>query len=423
MQRFIKSIGWLLLSGVCLALTSWVLAEQPVKIEPEGEGAWRLTTTLMGQADRLDWAKEDVVSGSIQIDRPPIEWANQRDFVEIEWVVRSDGPPEPATWPLTRSFEGQTETVWINIDPTLEVIGPIQSGMTLWGIANGWLDNWDERGEGQRPRPTMPDWMDSIMQANPQAFETDQANSLMRGAMLRHPIHNARATTTQLTDSLPDTANQSAAAEGELSQPSARAPFLNDSLEPDLFESEVRAETQTSQEPTNSESFASEPSDIERPLDRPSAEPDDPNPMQSAAGIERMAPKSSLFEFGFLDQPDWWRQEREMGRVAFVSGLVVVCLLILHGWSKVGGTGWRDERTQALGAFGIETPAMAPEAVTMTLDLAERYLAMGDAAQALHWLEEVIAHGTPKEVRHAKRLWRQALALIHGVSEPGSRAG
>lgn len=111
-----------------------------------------------------------------------------------------------------------------------------------------------------------------------------------------------------------------------------------------------------------------------------------------------------------------------MGTVALVLGLVVVCLLILHGWSRVGGAGRLHERAQTKGASGVGPPTMAPEAVTMTLDLAERYLAMGDAAQALHWLEEVIAHGTAKEVRQAKRLWRQALALMNGGPESGSTA-
>ncbi len=409
MQRFIKSIGWLLIIGVCASLASMALAQQPVKIEPAGEGAWRLTTTLMGQADRIDWPAEDAMSGSFQVDRPPLEWTNHPGYVEIRWVVRSETPLEIMTGLLIRVFEDQTEAVRVNIDPALEVIGPIQSGMTLWGIANGWLDGWNEvainvggRGDGQRPRPTMPEWMDQIMQANPQAFETNQASSLMRGAMLRHPIERRLTTPSQPVDALPEQADQTRVIESELSQPSANLPVLNDSLDVDVFESQPRMPEQTHQdtEPSNTETHNTETSNIE-PVGS------GPSPM----------------DFGFLDQPDWWQQEQHMGKVALVLGLVVVCLLLLHGWSKVGGMGRLGEHAPTQGGSELEPSTMTPEAVTMTLDLAERYLVMGDAAQALHWLEEVIAYGTPKEVRHAKRLWRQALALIHGVSEPGTTVG
>lgn len=428
MPHTIKFIRWFVFSGVLFSLTSWALAEQPVKIEPLDNGLWRLTTTLSGQADRLDWAvASDQASSSVPIDLPTIQWANNRGFVEIEWLLMSDGPPDPETWVLMRAFNGQTDSLEISIDPSFEVIGPVGSGMTLWRIASEWLANWGDRlidageeGASERSPPTMPEWMDWIMQTNPQAFETDEANSLMRGAMLRHPIKSARATHSQSADVLPIEATHAETVETGSSQSPANAPFLNPVIEPsaaDGLRVEQLKQALLANEQLNIDALFDRPIRKQDALDQALA-PLSPD----ASWSDPVASNRGLLEFGFLDQPDWWRQEQQMGTVALVLGLVVVCLLILHGWSRVGGAGRLHERAQTKGASGVGPPTMAPEAVTITLDLAERYLAMGDAAQALHWLEEVIAHGTAKEVRQAKRLWRQALALMNGGPESGSTA-
>ncbi len=396
MPRAIKATDGLIHVCLCLALMLVLIAsvgaQQPVKIEAEGEGVWRLTTTLMGQAESIDWAPE-------MSERPEIEWQNNRGFVDIQWVVRSDERPGLGTAVFMRSVDGQTERVELTVDPSVDVIGPVGAGMTLWGIGSDWLATWNEgetkrvSDEADRSPPTMPEWLDQIMQANPQAFETDEPNSLMRGAMLRHPIQRRVADVVSA---------EAMAAERSASE---RSVSMDSSIpEPNPAWSGEQAPL-TEDFPTQTPAPATEENIVEVSI--PAEDP-----------IEEVLHESSWFSFDFIAQTQWWHEPHQLGRVALAVGLVVIAVLILQIFSKVGGGGRWDNESRPAGAHAKQpVSTMTPEAVEMTLGLAQRYVDLGDATQALHWLDEVMAHGSPKQIRQAKRVKRDALAAISHVHD------
>jgi len=412
MPHAIKArLGWVhacLCVGLILALTSFVGAQQPVHIEADGEGVWRLTTTLMGQADRLEWSAE-------MNERPDIEWQNNREFITIEWVVRSDDRPSLGTWVLMRSVDGQTESVELTVDPALEVIGPVGAGMTLWRIGSEWLAAWDEEMaagvsvDTERSPPSMPEWLDQIMQANPQAFETDQPSSLMRGAMLRHP------TTRIVRDSR---SSDSVAAERPLvsqtpiSEIDSAGPMSEEGGQEAVREEAVSQEALSLEDALDEEVLSTDLSSTSPSMDN------DPQAFMSAEDIVGPAvTEPRWFAFDFIDQPQWWQQPHQLGRVMFVVGLVVIGVMILQIFSKVGGAGRMNEAglAQASDSVGNRPTSMTPEAVSMTFGLAQRYVQLGEPTQALHWIDEVMAYGSPKQIREAKRLKRDALAALnHG---------
>jgi len=406
MPRAIKATNGLihvcLCAGLILVLISTGAAQQPVKIEADGEGVWRLTTTLMGQADRLEWSAE-------MNERPDIEWKNNRGFIDIQWVVRSDVRPSFSTWVMMRSVDGQTESVELIVDPALEVIGPVSAGMTLWGIGSEWLASWDDEqeegvsGDTERSLPSMPEWLERIMQANPQAFETDQPNSLMRGAMLRHPISRMERDSVS-----PDPV----AAERPISsETSIREPDSAVSMSEEVSKETVSQEELSFQEAPNQESLSMDLTSTASSMEN---DPQAPTSAQDLAEVAVTEP--SWFSFDFIDQPRWWQQPGQLGRVAFAVGLVVIGVLILQIFSRVGGVGrWDDEPMLASVRASEPVTTMTSEAVEMTLDLAQRYVDLGEATQALHWLDEVMTHGSPKQIRQAKRLRREALAVMNHV--------
>lgn len=406
MPRAIKATSGLihvcLCAGLILVLISTGAAQQPVKIEADGEGVWRLTTTLMGQADRLEWSAE-------MNERPDIEWKNNRGFIDIQWVVRSDVRPSFSTWVMMRSVDGQTESVELIVDPALEVIGPVSAGMTLWGIGSEWLASWDDEqeegvsGDTERSLPSMPEWLERIMQANPQAFETDQPNSLMRGAMLRHPISRMERD--------PVSPDPVAAERPISSETSIREPDSAVSMSEEVSKETVSQEELSFQEAPNQESLSMDLTSTASSMEN---DPQAPTSAQDLAEVAVTEP--SWFSFDFIDQPRWWQQPGQLGRVAFAVGLVVIGVLILQIFSKVGGVGrWDDEPMLASVRASEPVTTMTSEAVEMTLDLAQRYVDLGEATQALHWLDEVMTHGSPKQIRQAKRLRREALAVMNHV--------
>lgn len=400
MPHAIKATHGLIHVCLCLALmlVSTVEAQQPVKIEADGDGVWRLTTTLMGQADGLEWASE-------MSERPDIEWQNNRGFIDIQWVVRSDERPGLSSQVLLRSLDGQTELVELTVDPLLDVIGPVGAGTTLWSIGSEWLATWNE-GETKRVSdeadllpPPMPEWLDQIMQANPQAFETDEPNSLMRGAMLRHPI---RHLVLDAVSAQAIALERSASMDSSIPEPNPAQPI----------EQAPRTEDLPTQTPDPATGV------VDRPSPPATAENIVEVPIPAEDPIEGVWHQTSWFSFDFLGQAQWWQEPRQLGRVAFAVGLVVISVLILQIFSKVGGSGrWDDESMPKAANTKQPATAMKTEAVEMTLGLAQRYVDLGDATQALHWLDEVMAHGSPKQIRQAKRVRRDALAAIGHVHE------
>lgn len=55
----------------------------------------------------------------------------------------------------------------------------------------------------------------------------------------------------------------------------------------------------------------------------------------------------------------------------------------------------------------------------LTLSLAERFIDLGDTAQALYWLDEVQRSGSAKQGRAAQRQWRKLLSGQQETSADG----
>lgn len=395
--------------GLMLALVSPLGAQQPVKIEADGEGVWRLTTTLMGQADRLQWAAE-------MEEQPDIGWQNNQGFIDIQWVVRSDDRPSLSTWVLMRSVDGQTEWVELTVNPAWEVIGPVGAGMTLWRIGSEWLAAWDDEsaeagaGDARPSPPPMSEWLDQVMRANPQAFETDQPNSLMRGAMLRHPIDRA------LDDGLSDGAGaavRSISSETLIKEVDWVVPTSTEDLGQDAVDAAAVGQEALSREQGSRVEGLDEAVQARTLSSIPASTPDDSQAaIASGDLVGQSDAQPSWFAFDFIGQPQWWQQPQQLGRVVLAVGLVVIGVMILQIFSKVYGVGRLGEEGSMHGSVSInEQPThMTSEAVSVTLGLAQRYVQLGEITQALHWIDEVLAHGSPKQIREAKRLRRDALA-------------
>jgi len=348
-----------LVAGLVVGLVaSPVLAQQPVQAIAEGSPTPRAQSTVLGVVDRLDWAPDapgEWVEGSA------LEWRVQQTpagtFTELTWML-SDATlaNQPTNLPMLVEAKGQSTRMVFSFDPEVWVVGPVAPGTTLWSVAS----RWKETLEVDVPTQAL---IDALIAANPQAFERPEPSGLLAGAMLR-------LVWEQLAPE--DLVETGDIAKGNEPATQHKTPSPWQAIGTQDWLDAIMARQLASQ----------------------ARAPDEKPTTHGNAQTKSHAQQ--------------WLDPQRMGPVALLGFAVVVAMLFLHGVSARGG----DARAPIASDKKPKTAPLSPQALAVTMSLAEQYLALGDAAQALHWLEEVIRDGDPKTVRRAKKMWREAQSMV-----------
>ncbi|MDR9452310.1 MAG: hypothetical protein RI542_00035 [Wenzhouxiangella sp.] len=299
------------------------------------------------------------------VAQPPLDWRVVDEHMRVTFEVAAEGLDDvPQRWSLEVVSDEDRWVVEALIDPRLTVVGPITRGQTLWSVAN----QWPAAGAGEATaQAALMRWV----AANPHAFIGDDPASLRQGALLVVPnqayVERARAPLTPAAGSAPERDPARPAP-----SPGWVSPWwvLEGASPPHtLATGKTTADTightsaDTMAEPTQTETA-------------------------NTPGSFRLA-----------DEPG------AIARLAWPVLSVMVGLMVLHGWAH-----------RALGqppppARAVPVDAeIGPGSPELAWALAQWSARHHDRSQALHWLDEVIQHGSPKLARQAKRLVSQGAA-------------
>lgn len=341
--------------------SGWAITPTKVILDEAGQGT--VQSTIVGPVSALQWADgapTDWVSSTT------LSWQSNPTYTVVTWALSDRRLAEQyAELPLQVMHEGQRVSETFVVDPMTRVIGPVASGTTLWRIAEVW------RGELGEQSPSMPQLIERLMDANPHAFERDDPTGLLAGAMLRLPSIESAIGNSGLRDQ----ANRSLQQDDQ-TRAFIPVPWRTLGTRAWIETTMVRAvvDARTNRQAWQGAQLSNDPTSESVDLQR---------------------------------QPKFNLVDRIQGRWVFVAFLVVAVMLVLHGFSRMGATASGTQKAQQRASM-----TLSPEAAATTLALAEQYLRLGDPAQALYWLEEVMASVDAKQVRSAKKLWREAQALF-----------
>lgn len=355
-QGLMGLVGLISLVGLGWAAT-------PTQVLVDQAGQSKVQSALIGSVSAVEWADgapADWVSDTT------LRWESNAAYTVITWTLSDPRLAERfVELPVRVIQEDRTTQQVFVVDPKAQVVGPVSSGTTLWRIAEAWRASL-----GNQP-PSMQTLIDVLIEANPQAFERDDPASLLAGAMLRLP----NLKTAMGDDALPDPASRSV---DRVNQTQTLIPVPWRSIGTKTW--------------------------IETTMVRALVDGRTQNQVRSGA---RLITEQTAQSLNPERQPQFDLADRIQGQWVFLVFVVVAVMLMLHGFSRIGVI--EAGRPQAQTRTAI---TLSPEAVATTMSLAEHYLRLGDPAQALHWLEEVMAFGDAKQVRSAKKLWREAQALF-----------
>ncbi len=363
MPRIIDSLLQCLGIIAWIGLASSVWANTPTRILLDEAENSTVQSALIGSVSALAWASD---APTDWVSETTLSFQSNPRHTLITFTLSDQRLAERyAELPMEAIIEGQSRRVVFVVDPVAKVIGPVMPGMTLWRIAEDW------RAQLTAPLPDMNTLIDALIQANPQAFERDDPTGLMVGAMLRLPKVQGLAF---------GNASKSEASEPVSSMNEARPPIAvpwrtigtRAWIEAAMVRGLVDARIQASQQAS-----------ISAP-NKNAVEPGSQKPGVTLEALESIS-----------------------GQWLLLVLVVLVVMLVLHGFSRVGARHVIDHKRPA-----TQRLTLSPDALATTLALAEQYLRLGDPAQAMHWLEEVIQAGDAKQVRSAKKLWREAQALF-----------
>lgn len=347
--------GLLWIASFCISC-AW--AAQPVQLQQSQTDRWQLISSVLGEAQAVRWGAR---APRAWVERGELTWRLFEGHTIIEWSVEApDQADQSIRWSMELELEDQLRSVDFVWTPSVQVIGPVPVGTTAWRIATRW-----QRLFGPNA-PAIEELIEQLVTINPQAFGRPEPSALLAGAMLSLPIDNAAPDTQQIAADHSPVPWQALGTSAWLESTMAQAIRVGQ-------HARQRAAYQNTSLESGSPPSSSVPADLwSRVMD--------PN----------------------FTGPIWLK-----------VFLVLIVLMTLHGYGRIGsGAGLLKK-----GALVSAHPRLDPEAVHVTLSLARAYLAHGDAAQALHWIEEVIEHGQGKARREAQQLWREAQAMFVGDSQ------
>ena len=304
----------------------------------------------------------------VGVPQPPLDWRVVDEHMRVSFELAIEGlDGVPQRWSLEVVSDEDRWGVEALIDPSLSVVGPIARGQTLWSVASQWPAATGEA----TAQVTLRRWV----AANPHAFIGDDPASLRQGALLVVPnqayVDRARAPLTPPAGGAPDRdAPRPAPPPGWVV-----AWWALEGVTPPQTPAtgETTAETMANTSADTSADTMAEPTQIET---------------ANTPGSVGLADDAGA-----------------IARLAWPVLSVMVGLMVLHGWAH-----------RALGqppppARAVPVDAeIGPGSPELAWALAQWSARHHDRSQALHWLDEVIQHGSPKLARQAKRLVAQGAA-------------